>query len=280
MAHAATSVLATEQRLARESDGRGWARDTVERLCVDRGGRLLEFCERDGERESYLNPRDHRIGVTLEGILPAIRVLRLELRRRRRAPRSVKTDCIEEVKLRVRYGRPTQASVDIILRDGTAQRVTTEIQVRDVLIAGMGDSIAAGDGNPDRAVRLSDDGFCFRRLSGGEYFRPGRAGFTGNRSCSAAAGDDPGTAEWTRQSARWMSGAVPPLALRLSDAHGARARGRIPAHRGHVPAARVLGRHRQLRFPRSASGRASARVPAPAPPVPVTRARRSPSSTT
>ena len=64
-------MLASEQRLARESDGRGWARDTVERLCVDRGGRLLETCERDGERETYLSPRDHRIGVTLEGILPA-----------------------------------------------------------------------------------------------------------------------------------------------------------------------------------------------------------------
>ena len=55
-------------------------------------------------------------------------------------------------------------------------------------------------------IRLSDDGFCFRRLSGGEYFRPGRAGFTGNRSCGMATGEDSGTAEWMRQSARWMSG--------------------------------------------------------------------------
>ncbi len=156
--------------------------------------------------ETYLSPRDHRIGVTLEGILPAFDSCLWSFDDGDGPARTIKTDCIEEVKLRVRYGRPTQAAVDIILRDGTAQRVTTEIQVRDLLIAGMGDSIAAGDGNPDRAVRLSDDGFCFRRLSGGEYFRPGRAGFTGNRSCGTAAGDDPGTAEWMRQSARWMSG--------------------------------------------------------------------------
>jgi hypothetical protein len=64
-------VLAAERRLAKESDGRGWARDIVERLCLDRAGRLLEFCDRDGERENYVAPRDHRVGVTLAGPLPA-----------------------------------------------------------------------------------------------------------------------------------------------------------------------------------------------------------------
>jgi hypothetical protein len=75
-----------------------------------------------------------------------------------------------------------------------------------VLIAGMGDSIAAGEGNPDRAVRLSDDGFCFRRFDGLEYYRPGRAGFHGNKSCNIAPGENAGTSDWARQSARWMSG--------------------------------------------------------------------------
>ena len=64
-------VLAAERLLARETDGRGWARDTVERLCVDRAGRLLEVCERDGVREVYLSPRDHRVGVVLAGTVPA-----------------------------------------------------------------------------------------------------------------------------------------------------------------------------------------------------------------
>ena len=53
-------LLAAEDRLARESDGRGWARDTVERLCVDRAGKLLETCDRDGTLEDYLAPRDHQ----------------------------------------------------------------------------------------------------------------------------------------------------------------------------------------------------------------------------
>jgi len=81
--------------------------------------------------------------------------------------------------------------------------------VRDVLIAGMGDSIAAGDGNPDRAVRLSDIGFCYRRFLGGsfgEFYRPGRDGYSGNKSCASESASDADSANWAKQSARWESG--------------------------------------------------------------------------
>jgi hypothetical protein len=39
-------VLGAEQRLAVETDGRGWAQDVVERLCVDHAGNLIQVCER------------------------------------------------------------------------------------------------------------------------------------------------------------------------------------------------------------------------------------------
>ena len=201
-------VIGAEQRLAEESDGRGWARDTVERLCVDRAGRLMEFCERDGTREIYLSPADHRIGVVLAGQLPDNVSCIWTFTDADSQPRQASVACDEEVRLRVTYGQTTTASVDIVLSDGTAHRVVTEIMVRDVLIAGMGDSIAAGEGNPDRPVRVSDEGFCFRRFLGGElseYYRPGRAGYKGNRSCSVE-GTDPHTDAWALQSARWHSG--------------------------------------------------------------------------
>ncbi len=200
------SVLAAEQRLARETDGRGWARDMVERLCVDRAGKLLEVCDRDGAREVYLSPRDHRVGVVLAGTVPANEGCVWSFDDGDGPAREVSATCTEEVKAHLPYGRPSTVSVDIILLDGTALRLVNEIQVRDVLIAGMGDSIAAGEGNPDRAVRLSDEGFCFKRFEGGEYYRPGRAGFSGNKSCNTTAGDDAGVSDWARQSARWLSG--------------------------------------------------------------------------
>jgi hypothetical protein len=202
-------LLAAEDRLEHESDGRGWARDTVERLCVDRAGKLLETCDRDGTQEDYLAPRDHRIGVAIGGTVPPNTGCAWSFDEGTPAARQVMARCEEEVKLRIPYGRTTAAVVDILLPDGTAQRVIADIAVRDYLIAGVGDSIAAGEGNPDRPVRLSDEGFCFQRFLGtvrSEYYRPGRDGFTGNKTCSFTGQEDAAAENWARQSARWESG--------------------------------------------------------------------------
>src|SRR3974390_15278 len=70
---AATSgrtILEAEQTLAQETDGRGWGRDMVTRLCVDGAGRILDTCVRDGVRESYLAPVDHPVTVRLTGPVP------------------------------------------------------------------------------------------------------------------------------------------------------------------------------------------------------------------
>src|SRR5882757_678108 len=53
------SVLASEQALELQSDGRGWARNTATRLCIDLLGRVNEPCTRDNVKESYLTPSDH-----------------------------------------------------------------------------------------------------------------------------------------------------------------------------------------------------------------------------
>jgi hypothetical protein len=199
-------VLGAERRLEISSDGRGWARDVVERLCLDRAGRLPETCDRDGTRENYLSPRDHTVGLVVAGTVPPNVRCVWSFEDGTGEPRTMEAACDDEVRIRVAYGKTTNATLDIALPDGTAQRVVTEIAVRDVLIAGMGDSIAAGEGNPDRAIRVSDEGFCFRRFLAGnaEYYRPGRAGYGGNRSCEAGSDSDP--ANWARQSARWESG--------------------------------------------------------------------------
>jgi len=86
------------------------------------------------------------------------------------------------------------------------QRIATEIAVRDIFIAGLGDSIASGEGNPDRPIALSDEGFCFRSYlgsAGAQYYRPSRAGYKGGRACEA-----PDTLQaWQRQSALWFNSA-------------------------------------------------------------------------
>lgn len=198
------SILAAEQALAIQSDGRGWARNIVNRLCIDLTGRVNEPCTRDNVKESYLTPIDHPVSVRLTGPVPVGATCAWSFDDGD-GPQTSTFDCAEPVNLRVRYGRQTVATVDVTSAEGT-QRAQTGIQVRDVFIAGLGDSIAAGEGNPDRPVALADDGFCFRSYLGGasgQYYRPSRAGFKGGRACEA-----PDTLQnWQKHSAVWMNAA-------------------------------------------------------------------------
>lgn len=208
-AHRGDGVLAAEHRLAVASNGRGWALGMLDGLCLDQTGKVIETCQRDGERESYLAPREHRISVLLHGTLPPQAACAWSFQEADEPPRQVTGPCEEEIKARVPFGRPTIVTVDVTLPDQSTRRAVTEILVRDFLIAGLGDSIAAGEGNPDRPVALADSGFCFRRFGGGEeYFRPGRAGYRGDKACEAieprgGASDR----DWARHGARWVSAA-------------------------------------------------------------------------
>src|SRR3954463_10568151 len=212
------SILAAEQSLELQSEGRGWARNMVNRLCIDLQGRVNQPCTRDNTKENYLTPLDHPVTVRLAGAVPVGATCAWSFdagagpgappRRggcaRGRGPQQSPFDCAEPVNLRVRYGKQTVASVDVSSGSDPTQRVQTEIQVRDIFVAGLGDSIASGEGNPDRPLALSDEGFCFRSYlgtAGALYYRPSRAGYKGGRACEA-----PDTlANWQHYSALWFN---------------------------------------------------------------------------
>ena len=199
------SILGAEQALELQSDGRGWARNTVSRLCIDLSGRVSEPCTRDNVKESYLTPVDHPITVRLTGAIPVGATCAWSFDDGE-GPQASTFDCAEPVNLRARYGRRTVATVDVASGPDAPQRISTEIMVRDIFIAGLGDSIASGEGNPDRAIALSDEGFCFRSYlgtAGAQYYRPSRAGYKGGRACEA-----PDSLQvWQRQSALWFNSA-------------------------------------------------------------------------
>ena len=197
------SILAAEQALEMQSDGRGWARNVVNRLCIDLAGRVSEPCTRDNVKESYLTPVDHAVVVRLAGPIPVGATCAWSLDDGD-GPTQSTFDCAEPVNFRARYGRTTAVTVDVSSGSEGSQRVSTEIAVRDIFIAGLGDSIASGEGNPDRPVALADEGFCFRSYLGtayAQYYRPSRAGYKGGRACEA-----PDTLQvWQRQSALWFN---------------------------------------------------------------------------
>lgn len=200
-------VLAAERRLENDTDGEGWARDVVDNLCLDSYGNLVATCQRDGTNENYLAPADHPIGVKVSGPAQPDATCVWNFDDGQNPVKQASAPCGQEVKLRVPSNRTTVATVDIPLGDGTAQRVVQEIAVRDVLIAGLGDSIAAGEGNPDRAVEL-DGGFCFKRFlrsGGSQYYRPSRAGYDDDRSCESGPSTPAAAKDWAKNGARWMA---------------------------------------------------------------------------
>jgi hypothetical protein len=177
----------------------------VNRLCIDLQGRVNQPCTRDNVKENYITPIDHPVTVRLTGAVPVGAICAWSFDDGD-GPQASTFDCAEPVNLRVRYGKQTVATVDVSSGSDPTQRVQTEIRVRDIFIAGLGDSIASGEGNPDKAVALSDEGFCFRSYlgtAGEQYYRPSRAGFKGGRACEA-----PDTlANWQRYSAHWFNAA-------------------------------------------------------------------------
>ncbi|MBI3699950.1 MAG: hypothetical protein HY242_05820 [Afipia sp.] len=200
------TILGSEDALAAQSDGRGWARNAVARLCIDPTGRVTEPCTRDNVKESYLTPQDHPVTVRLTGAVPVGATCAWTVDDGEASPRAQTIDCSEPLNFRARYGRTTNVSVDVSSGGDQPQRLTTPIAVRDILIAGLGDSIASGEGNPDRAVELSDDGFCFRSYLGGPagmYFRPGRAKFKGARACDTSDGQS--LQNWQKAGAQWFN---------------------------------------------------------------------------
>ena len=54
----------------------------------------------------------------------------------------------------MRYGAPTNVTAERLQRRRRAA-LATAIDVRDIFIAGLGDGIALGEGNPDKAGRAT-----------------------------------------------------------------------------------------------------------------------------
>src|SRR3954454_17661823 len=94
------SIIASEQALELQSDGRGWARNMVNRLCIDLTGRVSEPCNRDNVRESYLTPTEHPVTVRLSGAVPVGAICAWSFDDGDAPPRQQTFDCGEPVNLR------------------------------------------------------------------------------------------------------------------------------------------------------------------------------------
>jgi lysophospholipase L1-like esterase len=215
--HSHAGVLADETALARVTSGIGWASRFVNRLCVisqsscSRSYLTPSSSLNTSFNEPYLVPDYHRVGVTAEGApVGALCTWRFVTDGNKASPDIKRNQrCDSEVFARVPYGKTTHVQLFVGSPPEDAHpSARTDIAVRDVLVAGLGDSIAAGEGDPDREIGLATNGFCFRRFGifeAGSYFRPSRRGYLGDHSCDgdiAGANDD--ATKWLSEDAVWM----------------------------------------------------------------------------
>ncbi len=143
-------VLAEEQALSRRHET-GWAATMFRNTCWDRRTNRFE-CP---EVEDYINPRSHRIEASIENVDEAARLdcTWLTAPHGGDNPRgdAVTRPCSEKVRFDIPY--PEGASVKVEI--GGREVASMDVVVRDLLVVGMGDSIASGEGNPDVPVHFS-----------------------------------------------------------------------------------------------------------------------------
>ena len=143
-------ILAAEHALqARQPDG--WAATMYRKTCW---GRNRFRCK---AYDDYINPTKHAVIAEIEGIDDAttLSCTWLTSPRGGEVPRgdAVTQPCSEPVRFEIPYPGGAVISVQI----GGVEVARTDVEVRDILIAGMGDSFASGEGNPDLAVRFSPE---------------------------------------------------------------------------------------------------------------------------
>lgn len=145
-----TPVLSSERALQSRHD-EGWAASMFRKICWDAANNRYVCPAYD----DYMNPKSHRIVAEMSGIDEAASLTCTWMT----APKGggelrgkvVSQPCNERFQLMVPYPEGATLKVEI----GGREVAGTDIRISDLLIVGMGDSFASGEGNPDVPVRFS-----------------------------------------------------------------------------------------------------------------------------
>ena len=164
---AASSVIGAEhvlndrfisftKHLRNKYDWRGWAARQHEGLCWDPQSRSHAAC---GGVSNYVMPAAHDIEVRLKQLTDSKLISEYNCIWRVGEGEPVTAACDEAVVLSLPYPDGGSISVNV---EGE-QPISVEARVKDLLVVGLGDSFASGEGNPDVPVIL-DNGRKFRNF--------------------------------------------------------------------------------------------------------------------
>jgi len=138
-------------KLARSKfDWRGWAAGLVDDTCYDPKSRTHKAC---GGVDAYITPAGHDIEVGLSkldsgGISLAEYNCHWKVGD---APEQVQP-CDQQIETSIPYPDGATISVNV----DNERPISLDVKVKDLLIVGMGDSFASGEGNPDVPVQMDE----------------------------------------------------------------------------------------------------------------------------
>lgn len=153
-----TSVIGTEhvlndryipfsRILRRNYDPMGWAARHVDDTCWDAKTRTHSAC---GSTEDFVVPKSHDITIWLKPLDGGKLVAEYNCNWQVDGGAVTTAPCDEAATITVPYPKGANVSVGV---EGEAP-ISTDVQIKDLLIVGFGDSFASGEGNPDVPVQF------------------------------------------------------------------------------------------------------------------------------
>ncbi len=130
-------------------DWRGWAASAVNETCWNEKQRRHTACS---DIETYVNPKFHEIEIQLKPVSSKNLVSEFNCIWHVGDGKELKAPCDETVKAYLPYPEGAPISVNV---EGE-RPISIDAKVKDILILGLGDSFASGEGNPDIPVELDE----------------------------------------------------------------------------------------------------------------------------
>jgi lysophospholipase L1-like esterase len=137
--------IAFTRILRNKYDWRGWAAKAEGRLCWDAKSRQHKAC---GGVENYVNPSGHGIEISLRALERNLPLQELNCEWRVGDEQPLTAPCDATIPANLPYPGGAAISVNVV----GEQPISITATVKDLLIVGLGDSFASGEGNPDLPV--------------------------------------------------------------------------------------------------------------------------------
>ena len=128
-------------------DWRGWAAKAVDGTCYNSKTRLHDAC---GGIDEYLNPKAHWVELSLKALTGKSLLTEYDCEWQVGNAEKIKAPCDEAVSADISWPEGSTVFVNV----AGERPISIDIKVKDILILGLGDSFASGEGNPDVPVQM------------------------------------------------------------------------------------------------------------------------------